>query len=105
MRAQKGRQKIRQKIMPRPEIPRRVRGRFAADYFKPAGVPLRALAEIILRADEVEAIRLKNVQKLDQKFAAAKMKISQSTFQRILARAHAKIATAICRGRAIRIEK
>ncbi|MFA6458460.1 MAG: DUF134 domain-containing protein [Patescibacteria group bacterium] len=91
--------------MPRPEIPRRVRGRFAVSYFKPAGVPLRELAEITLRHDEVEAIRLKNIEKLDQTAAAAKMKISQSTFQRILARAHQKIATAICTGKAIRIEK
>ena len=91
--------------MPRPQIRRRIRGRFPADYFKPAGIPLRELSEISLCSDEVEALRLKNVQKLDQTSAAAKMKISQSTFQRILARAHEKIATAICRGWAIRIEK
>ena len=91
--------------MPRPEAPRRIRGRFAADYFKPAGIQLRQLKEIALRSDEVEALRLKNCQKFDQTTAAAKMKISQSTFQRILARAHEKIATAICRGWAIRIEK
>ena len=91
--------------MPRPPIRRRIRGRFSADYFKPAGVPLRELSEISLRPDEVEAIRLKNVEKLDQGSAAKKMEISQSTFQRILARAHEKIATAICRGWAIRIEK
>jgi predicted DNA-binding protein (UPF0251 family) len=105
MRAEKSCQKNSQKIMPRPEIPRRVRGRFAADYFKPAGIPLRELSEISLRPDEVEAIRLKDVERLDQTSAAAKMKISQSTFQRILVRAHQKIATAICIGKAIRIEK
>ncbi|MCF7846420.1 MAG: DUF134 domain-containing protein [Candidatus Peribacteraceae bacterium] len=91
--------------MPRPQIRRRIRGRFRADYFKPAGVPLRKLTEVVLRSDEVEALRLKNVQKLDQNSAAAEMKISQSTFQRILARAQQKIAIAICTGKAIRIEK
>lgn len=91
--------------MPRPQVSRRVRGRFAVDYFKPAGVPLCNLTEIILRTDEVEAIRLKNVERLDQNSAAVKMKISQSTFQRILVCAHEKIATAIVRGKAIRIEK
>jgi predicted DNA-binding protein (UPF0251 family) len=63
------------------------------------------LTEIILRPDEVEAIRLKNVQKLNQTSAAKKMKISQSTFQRILVSANQKTATAIVRGKAIRIEK
>ena len=91
--------------MPRPLSPRHVGLRPVVTYFKPAGVPLRTLTEIILRPDEVEAIRLKNVQKLDQTSAAKKMKISQSTFQRILVSANQKIATAIVRGKAIRIEK
>jgi len=91
--------------MPRPQIPRRVRGQFVINYFKPAGVPLRDLTEIILRSDEVEAIRLKNVEKLSQVSAAQKMKISQSTFQRILTSVYQKISIAICQGRAIRIEK
>ncbi len=91
--------------MSRPQIPRRVRGRFKITYFKPAGVPLRELSEVVLSADEVEAIRLKNIQKLDQTSAAAKMKISQSTFQRVLARARDKIATAVVGGHAIRIEQ
>jgi predicted DNA-binding protein (UPF0251 family) len=91
--------------MSRPEIPRRVRGQFAVDYFKPAGVPLRTLEEIVLQVDEVEALRLKDVRGLDQIVAAKKMKVSQSTFQRILSSAHQKMATALVRGKAIRIEK
>jgi uncharacterized protein len=91
--------------MPRPLSPRHVGLHPVVTYFKPAGVPLRDLTEIILRPDEVEAIRLKNVQKLNQTSAAKKMKISQSTFQRILVSANQKTATAIVRGKAIRIEK
>ena len=91
--------------MPRPRKFRRVRGRFSATFFKPAGVPLRALEEISLARDEVETIRLKDVENLDQISAAAKMKISQSTFQRILSNARKKISTAIVGGKAIRIER
>jgi len=91
--------------MPRPRKFRRVCGRFSATFFKPAGVPLRELKTILLEQDEVEAIRLKNVEQLDQVSAAAKMKISQSTFQRTLVVANQKIAHAIVNGWAIQIEK
>ena len=91
--------------MPRPRKFRRVCGRFSATFFKPAGVPLRVLKEISLARDEVEALRLKDVENLDQTAAAKKMKVSQSTFQRILSIARPKVSPAITSGRAIRIEK
>ena len=48
---------------------------------------------------------LKNVDELDQTSCAKKMKISQSTFQRILVSANQKIAKALVEGKAIKIEK
>ena len=74
-------------------------------YFKPRAVPLRDLEEVILDADEVEAIRLCDFKNLDQIEAAEKMKISQSTLQRILVLARQKIAEALIKGKAIRINK
>lgn len=72
-------------------------------YFKPRGVPLRDLDEVVLERDEVEAIKLHDVDGLEQIEAAEKMKISQPTFGRILNRAYKKIARAIIKGEAIRI--
>jgi predicted DNA-binding protein (UPF0251 family) len=89
--------------MPRPRQCRRIRFRPQAHYFKPQGIPLRALEVIELSLEEAEAIRLKYVLELDQVTAAQRMKTSQSTFQRILSTALKKIAGALIRGQAIKI--
>lgn len=73
-------------------------------YFKPRGIPMKMLEEIILERDELEAIRLRNFEGLYQEQAAEKMKISRQTFGRILESAHRKIAEALINGKAIRIE-
>lgn len=72
-------------------------------YFKPRGVPLSTLEEEELQSDELEALRLHDVEELDQKAAAEKMKVSQPTFGRILNKAYQKMARAIVEGKAIRI--
>jgi predicted DNA-binding protein (UPF0251 family) len=66
---------------------------------------LRRLEEVVLLADELEAIKLHDVDGLEQTGAAKKMKISQPTFGRILDSAYKKIVEAIIKGKAIRIEK
>jgi len=91
--------------MPRPKIRRRCRYRPCAYYFKPRGIPLRHLDEVVLERDEVEALKLHDVDGLDHTKAANKMKISQPTFGRILNNAYKKIAKAIIFGKAIRIEQ
>ena len=73
-------------------------------YFKPAGVPLRALKEVRLSVEEVEALRLKELEGLEQEQGAEKMNISRPTFQRVLSSARGKIADALLSGKAIRIE-
>jgi predicted DNA-binding protein (UPF0251 family) len=88
----------------RPKIKRTIRFFPEITYFKPAGIPLRELSEVILPLDEVEAIRLAELEDLDQEEAAKKMKISRITFQRILHRAHKKIAESLIYGKALRIE-
>ncbi len=64
---------------------------------------LRNLKEIELTFDELESVRLSDVEKLSQLEAAEKMQIHQSTFQRNLARAREKIANALINGQAIKI--
>jgi len=91
--------------MPRPKRCRRIRFAPKVTYFKPQGVPLKMLSEIELSAEEVEALRLKNIENLDQNKCAQKMNTSQSTFQRILSSAYKKISKAIIKGNAIKINK
>jgi len=91
--------------MPRPKIPRCLRFKPNVYYFKPQGIPLRILEEINLFPDELEAQKLHEVDGLEQIEAAKKMKIPQPPFARLLQSAHKKIASAIVRGKAIRIER
>ncbi len=89
--------------MPRPRLCRRIRFKPNITYFKPRGVPIRGLEIVELTLEEVEALRLKNVENLDQETCAKKMKTSQSTFQRILTSAYRKTSKAIIEGKAIKI--
>ena len=65
---------------------------------------MRALEEVHLSHEEAEAIRLKDLEGLEQEEGARSMKISRPTFQRILASARQKMASALLYGKAIRIE-
>ena len=91
--------------MPRPIKPRRVFFDPNVTYFKPRAVPLSILEEVDLMVDELEALRLCDYKKLGQIEAAKKMKISQSTLQRILTSARKKVAEALIEGKAIKIKK
>jgi len=73
-------------------------------YFKPQGIPMRFLEEVSLSYEEIEAIRLKDIEGLEQEEAASRKNISRPTYQRVLASARNKIATAILSAKAIRIE-
>jgi len=91
--------------MVRPIKPRRILFDPKSVYFKPRAIPLNILKEVDLNVDEMEAIRLCDFKNLDQEEAAKKMKISQSTLQRILTSARKKIAEALTEGKAIKISK
>lgn len=89
--------------MPRPRGFRLISFCPKITYFKPQGVPLRLLELVQLSLEEVEAVRLKSLEGLDQESCATKMNTSQSTFQRILYSANTKIADALINGKAIAI--
>jgi len=91
--------------MARPIKPRRVLFDPDVIYFKPRAVPLSELEEVDLGRDELEALRLCDFKNLDQVEAAKKMRISQSTLQRILSSARQKVAEALTEGKAIKIKK
>ena len=90
--------------MARPFKCRRVAFMPGVTYFKPAGIPLRALEEVQLSIEEAEAIRLKDLEGLEQEEGAERMNVSRPTFQRVLASARQKMADALLNGKAIRIE-
>ena len=91
--------------MPRPLCPRRIAHQPPCDFFKPAGIPLYDLDEVVLGADELEALRLADVEDLSHGAAAARMGVSRQTFDRIVRRARMKVARALVRGFALRILK
>lgn len=90
--------------MPRPFKEKTVRELPPILEFKPAGIPMREIESIILTVEEVEAIRLADVEKLSQVSAAEQMGVSGPTFNRVLMRAHQKVGTALWQGKALRIE-
>jgi predicted DNA-binding protein (UPF0251 family) len=90
---QKGRPKKQRFIQYNPKI----------CYFSPRGRPGRP-EEIVLGIDELEALRLADLEKLSQKEAAKNMKISQQTFSRILRKARNALADALINGKIIKIQ-
>ena len=90
--------------MARPIQCRRVSSVPESNYFKPRGIPLSVLEEVVLAVDELEAIRLADLEGLYQEQAAEKMNVSRQTFGRIIESAHKKVADALVKGKALKIE-
>jgi uncharacterized protein len=90
--------------MARPTNCRKIGCLPESTYFKPRGIPLLDLEEVVLGVDEFEAIRLADLKRMYQEDAAKKMKISRQTFGRIIDSARRKVAEALVEGKALRIE-
>lgn len=90
--------------MARPPHSRRVAFIPQVTYFRPAGVPLRSVEEVCLTIEEAEAIRLKDLEGLEQEECAQSMGVSRPTFARVLASGRLKMADAVLNGKAIRIQ-
>ncbi len=90
--------------MARPPKCRLVGREPSVTYFKPRGVPLRDLDEVTLTVEGLEALRLSEIEGLDQDSAAERMGISRQTFGRILAEARKTVACAVVEGLGLRIE-
>lgn len=73
-------------------------------FFKPAGVPGHQLEIVEMTMEEVEALRLKDVEGLTQAEASEIMNVSRPTFQRVLTSARKKAAEALTCGKAIKFE-
>ena len=90
--------------MPRPPKCRRVEQLPGYTYFKPAGVPISELSEVVLSVEELEAIRLRDLTGIEHEACAVKMNVSRPTFHRVLASARQKIARSLVNGEALRVE-
>ena len=89
--------------MARPPIERAVGGVPRVTLFKPAGVPGRELEQLPLTVDELEAIRLVDLEGLSHEQAASAMGVSRQTVGRVLERGRATVAEALVGGKAILI--
>lgn len=90
--------------MVRPKHCRQVDSLPGNTYFKPRGIPLHLLEEVILTVDEFEAIRLADLEGFYQEQAAEKMGVSRQTFGRIIKSARKKVTEVLVRGKALKIE-
>jgi predicted DNA-binding protein (UPF0251 family) len=89
--------------MARPVKCRRIENLPEFTYFVPAGRRKCETEEILIKVEEFEAMRLKDVEDLNQEECAQRMEVSRQTFQNIIDSARKKIAIALIEGKAINI--
>ncbi|VBB08371.1 rna polymerase sigma factor region 3/4 [Lucifera butyrica] len=65
---------------------------------------MRNVEEVVISLEEMEALRLFDIEQMSQGAAAEKMGISHSTFHRLINKAHQKVAAALWQGKALTIE-
>ncbi len=84
---------------------RKVGMRFNETFFRPRGIPLNELDIICITDEELETLRLRYLEKMDQDEAAKEMGISQSQYQRDITLALQKLTKALIEGQAININR
>lgn len=90
--------------MARPTKWRKIENIPTVPYFIPSEKDVDEIPKNILKLEELEAIRLKDLEKLEQSDCAEKMEVSRPTFQRILLSAREKIADSLVNSKIIHIE-
>jgi predicted DNA-binding protein (UPF0251 family) len=88
-------------MSPRLKKKRCCEGDFCGQAFKPVGLPLRKLAQIMLYRDELEVLKLCDFEGLTQEQAGKRMGVSRGTIQRLLTGARKKVAEALVLGAAL----
>lgn len=91
--------------MPRPRK-RRLCRRFDGDrVFKPRSIPMSELETLRLGLDELEAMRLCDLEGHEQEAAGERMGVSRGTIQRLLKSGRAKMVRALLDSSALVIEQ
>lgn len=88
-------------MSPRPKKRRQCECTFYVQAFKPIGIPMSEIKQIKLYRDELEVLKLCDMEGLFQGEAGEKMGVSRGTVQRILASARQKTAQALATGAAL----
>ena len=89
--------------MARPTKLRKIECKPSQSRFVPAVDIPEGIEHIDLKIEELEAMRLKDVENLNQEECAVRMKVSRQTFQLIIDEARRKVAIALSEGKAINI--
>jgi predicted DNA-binding protein (UPF0251 family) len=90
--------------MPRPRKCRRIASEFGISFFGPQGVRMRELEVSGITHDEVEALRLADLEMMYHEEAAQAMGVSRATFGRILASVRRKLADALINRKGLQVE-
>jgi len=90
--------------MARPTKWRKIEHVPSVNHFVPEGSEVGNGLENVIKLEELEALRLKDLEGLDQEECALRMEVSRPTFQRILLSAREKVADCLINAKAIRIE-
>jgi uncharacterized protein len=81
--------------------PRNCKCKFRGKAFKPTCIPMTEVKQIAMSREELEALKLCDLDGLTQAEAGGHMGVSRGTVQRILSEARKKVATALSKGQAI----
>ncbi len=73
--------------------------------FKPAGIPMPEMESIIIFRDELETLKLCDLDDLTQEEAGQRLGVSRGTVQRILSSARKKVARALSECKALVLEE
>jgi predicted DNA-binding protein (UPF0251 family) len=90
--------------MARPIKCRKVQFLPKTTHFVPLDKEREEVEDIVLRVEELEAMRLKDIEGLTQQQCADEMNISRQTFQNIIDSGRKKVALALTKGKAINIK-
>jgi len=87
--------------MSRPKIHRKICGRPKGNCFKPNGVPIAELEQVVLERDEFEALRLVDREGMQQQQAAINMGVSRQTLANIVKSARFKLVDCLMENKAL----
>ncbi|GAL18773.1 HTH DNA-binding protein [Vibrio maritimus] len=87
--------------MARPKKLRKICSHAPYECFKPNGVPTKQLKKVELFPDELEALRLADLQGMNQIDAAREMDVSRQTFANIVKSARKKVSQCLIEGQAL----
>ena len=90
--------------MARPTKWRKIENIPTVPYFVPSEKDIDEIPGNVLKLEELEAVRLKDLEGLEQEECAQKMQVSRPTFQRILISAREKITDSLVNGKTLKIE-